>query len=102
MPLHVKLSHQVPFGKAVYMVGDCASLGNWHVDPRCRLNFTDYNYWRKVLFVPRNTRIEYKYVLGDFEGVTEGNLEWELGSNRVIDAQFTDVPEGYLGHKGVT
>ena len=72
---------QTFWGQNVYVVGDCAELGNWNpanaVGPGTCAN---YPTWNVNVSIPAGKRIEFKAIKKD----SGGNVVWESGNNHVF------------------
>ena len=78
------------WGDRIFVVGNCAALGDWDPQKGIELRTADdiYPQWSASASLPAGARVEYKYVTVTAAGETF----WEHGDNRVftVDAQGTD------------
>lgn len=73
------------WGQNVYLVGNCAELGNWNTSASTAIgpffdstaSIASYPNWFYDVSVPAGTTIQYKFIKKD----SSGNVVWESGSN---------------------
>ena len=77
------------WGQNLYIVGNIDELGNWNpanaIGP---MECPNYPTWSKIIYLPADTKIEYKAIKKD----NNGNIEWQSGGNR-----FYSVPHSGSG-----
>ena len=56
----------VPFGKAVYLIGNTFDLGEWEITKAIRLKYYPQNNWVTKVRMPIGTKLEYKYFVSDY------------------------------------
>lgn len=71
-------------GDNIYVVGDIPELGSWDVNKAVKLTEAmmcpSYPQWFLPVSVPANKSFQFKFVKKD----SNGNIYWELGSNRTF------------------
>ena len=65
------------WGQNVYLVGNCAELGNWNPAKAVKLECPQYPSWTAKVKLPKGKTIEFKAIKKD----GNGNVVWESGSN---------------------
>eukprot|EP01103_Thecamoeba_quadrilineata_P015316 TRINITY_DN4800_c0_g1_i2.p1 TRINITY_DN4800_c0_g1~~TRINITY_DN4800_c0_g1_i2.p1 ORF type:complete len:914 (-),score=161.09 TRINITY_DN4800_c0_g1_i2:96-2801(-) len=74
------LEYSTTIGYSIAIIGSSPILGDWSPPNAQKLTFSR-GYWSIVVSLPRDTKIEYKYVLVDDYSHLH---RWEGGSNRFI------------------
>jgi hypothetical protein len=78
------------WGQDIYIVGNCAELGNWNTDeavgPATCPNYPD---WELSVYLPIGKEIEFKAIKKD----KSGNVIWQSGNNRKYTVPLSDTGE---------
>ncbi|CAD8122869.1 unnamed protein product [Paramecium sonneborni] len=72
------LHHQVCFGQGLYLAN---SQNNWKIDESCRMTCIKFNRW-ELEFQVTDDKLEYKYVIADYDYPYFQTQIWERGHNR--------------------
>ncbi|CAK68085.1 unnamed protein product (macronuclear) [Paramecium tetraurelia] len=94
------INKQVNYGEAIYVVFNFA---NWNLREAFRMECQKIDQWSREIEISC-PYFEYKYVIGQYDNILEGEIVWEEGPNRSSEnlkllqmsqskIQFTDVWE---------
>ncbi|CAD8212741.1 unnamed protein product [Paramecium octaurelia] len=72
------LTKQVNYGEALYLVFD---FTNWDLTKAFRMECSKNDHWSKVIEISGSS-FEYKYVIGPYDNLMQGEVVWEEGPNR--------------------
>lgn len=75
----------VPEGMAPCLLGGAGELGGWDWAQALPLRESSANVWQTCVFLPQDSRVEYKYGLFDLDAGRAVSLE--EGSNRFVEAR---------------
>lgn len=74
------------WGENVYIVGDCAELGNWEpADAVGPAECPNYPTWELTTYLPADEEIEFKAIIKD----ESGNVTWQDGYNHIYTVPST-------------
>ncbi|WIA42683.1 hypothetical protein OEZ86_008641 [Tetradesmus obliquus] len=73
---HVR--YKTDWGQEVYLVGNCAALGDWDVLAGVRLAWSPGHIWQGSVELPAGAHIQYKYVVRNADGSV---VRWQEGDN---------------------
>ncbi|CAD8118214.1 unnamed protein product [Paramecium sonneborni] len=84
--VYFKIHYHTQPGKAIYIVGDCNMLGNWESTKGLRLQWNENDEWTICIKIDRSkySKIEYKFIVNNYDYTTLDDTIWEPGENRVI------------------
>ncbi|CAK57868.1 unnamed protein product (macronuclear) [Paramecium tetraurelia] len=84
--VYFKIHYHTQPGKAIYIVGDCNILGNWVSTKGVRLQWNENDEWTVCVKIDRSqyVKIEYKFIVNNYDYPTLNDTLWEPGENRVI------------------
>ncbi|CAD8198165.1 unnamed protein product [Paramecium octaurelia] len=84
--VYFKIHYHTESGKAIYIVGDNKQLGNWNPVKGLRLQWNDNDEWTICIKIDRSLyqKIEYKFIVNNYENPSLQATIWEPGENRVI------------------
>lgn len=107
---------KVKYGFGLYIVGNIPELGAWNPLHAVKLFWSEGDNWRQTitLELPQSsmTKIEYKYIVTEFNRINLKDMAWEAGPNRVaeiegfdnkaalVSSPTTPVAASHLGCKG--
>ncbi|CAD8213018.1 unnamed protein product [Paramecium octaurelia] len=72
------ITKQVNYGEAIYVVFNFA---NWSLKEAFRMECQKIDQWSKEIEISC-PQFEYKYVIGQYDNILEGEIVWEEGPNR--------------------
>ncbi|CAD8072641.1 unnamed protein product [Paramecium primaurelia] len=75
------ITKQVNYGEAVYIVFNFTS---WNLQHAIRMECKKIDQWSKEIEITC-LQFEYKYVIGQYDNILEGEIVWEKGPNRSSD-----------------
>lgn len=91
----------VPFGCNIAIVGSSESLGAWDQKESVALSWTDGDIWTATCEIPRDSVIEYKYLIKGGHDL----VEWQSGSNCSLrvpeDAKAVSINDTWEGGQEV-
>ncbi|CAK66715.1 unnamed protein product (macronuclear) [Paramecium tetraurelia] len=84
--VYFKIHYHTQPGRAIYIVGDCSILGNWVPTKGLRLQWNENDEWTICIKIDRSkySKIEYKFIVNNYDYPTMNDILWEPGENRVI------------------
>ncbi|CAD8193164.1 unnamed protein product [Paramecium pentaurelia] len=84
--VYFKIHYHTQSGKAIYIVGDNKQIGNWNPVKGLRLQWNENDEWTICIKFDRSKyqRIEYKFIVNNYENPSLQTTIWEPGENRVI------------------
>lgn len=78
------------WGQDIYIVGNCAELGNWNADEAIGpATCPKYPDWELTAYLPIGKEIEFKVIKKD----KSGNVVWQSGSNHKYMVPLSDLGE---------
>jgi hypothetical protein len=77
-----RLRFQANYGQRIRVVGNCEQLGSWDHMHGAEMKWTDGHLWIANVGLPRDTVLEYKFVVLESDGVTPA--AWQSGNNAVL------------------
>lgn len=81
MKVKFNVQYHSNWGQAVYIVGSDHLLGNWDLGQAVPMNYAGSNIWSVEFETDKQNTFEYKYVVGEANGV----FVWEGGNNRNLN-----------------
>lgn len=77
-----RLRFQATYGQRIRVVGNCDQLGMWDHMHGAEMTWSDGHLWTASVGLPRDTVLEYKFVVLESDGRTPA--EWQSGNNAVL------------------
>jgi endonuclease/exonuclease/phosphatase family metal-dependent hydrolase len=75
----------LPYGKALYLTGSHPRLGSWTIQTAIRMQWESADNWITSVELPEKQQIEYKFFSSNYDNVEPNEINWEAGSNRVLN-----------------
>lgn len=92
--------HDVRFGQAVYLVGNQPEIGGWNPFKAQRLTYSSSKEsWtgKQVFSAQEPVKLEYKYIVSDYDLEAESKFTWESGPNRQAKLNQSQVSKSHSG-----
>jgi len=94
MELSFVFKKKVEYGFGMYIVGSTPELGSWNPLHAVKLFWSEGDNWKQTITLElpqgKTSRIEYKYIVTEFNRINLKSLNWEAGPNRVAEVEGYD------------